>query len=208
MGRLLAVAALMSATLTLVTAMALRAADATLAVVAVAALVVLLTWYAQLHSTDEHSAAGLVSPASAVALAAVGRRPWATLLPAVVAHVVGGVVGGLAALGLDDRLGDTLVFAEPGLVLAGVGAAVVGVIGAWATLAVDGRGPEALSAVPVAVGGAVLPIGLLAVFQPAVVMGLATASLVPWDVALVAAAAALVASAIGAYAVSALVPTE
>lgn len=208
MGRLLAVAALMSATLTLVTAMALRAADATLAVVAVAALVVLLTWYAQLHSTDEHSAAGLVSPASAVALAVVGRRPWATLLPAVVAHVVGGVVGGLAALGLDDRLGDTLVFAEPGLVLAGVGAAVVGVIGAWATLAVDGRGPEALSAVPVAVGGAVLPIGLLAVFQPAVVMGLATASLVPWDVALVAAAAALVASAIGAYAVSALVPTE
>jgi hypothetical protein len=195
MGRLLAVAVLMSATLTLVTAMALRAADATLAVVAVAALVVLLTWYAQLHSTDEHAAAGLVSPASAVALA-------------VVAHVVGGVVGGLAALVLDDRLGETLVFAEPGLALAGIGAAVVGVVGAWTTLAVDGRGPEALSAVPVAVGGAVLPIGLLAVFQPAVVVGLATANLVPWDVALVAATVALVASAVGAYAVSALVPAE
>jgi hypothetical protein len=208
MGRLLAIAVLMSATLTLVTAMALRAADATLAVVAIAALVVLLTWYAQLHSTDEHAAAGLVSPASAVALAVVGRRPWATLLPVVVAHVVGGVVGGLVALALDDRLGETLVFAEPGLALTGIGAAVVGVVGAWTTLAVDGRGPEALSAVPVAVGGAVLPIGLLAVFQPAVVVGLATASLVPWDVALVAAAVALVASAVGAYAVSVLVPVE
>lgn len=208
MGRLLVVATLMSATLTLVTAMALRAADATLAVVAVAALVVLLTWYAQLHSTEEHSGAGLANPASAVALAVVGRRPWATLLPALVAHLVGGVLGGLAALALDDRLGQTLVFADPSRVVAGVGAAVVGVLVAWTTLAVDGRGPEALSAVPVAVSGAVLPLGLLAAFQPAVVLGLATASLVPWDVALVAAAASLVASAVGAYAVSALVPAE
>jgi len=54
----------------------------------------------------------------------------------------------------------------------------------------------------------VLPLGLIVAFQPAAVIGLATADLVPWDVALVAAGAVLVASAIGAYAVSLLVPQE
>jgi hypothetical protein len=109
---------------------------------------------------------------------------------------------------LEDRLGDTLVFTDPSLALTAVGAAVVGLVGAWTTLSIDGGGPEALSSVPVLVGGAVLPLGLLAVFQPAVVIGLATAGLVPWDVTLVAAGTVLVASAAGAYTVSALVPAE
>ncbi|MCW2768836.1 MAG: hypothetical protein JWR27_269 [Aeromicrobium sp.] len=208
MGRLLVIAASMSAMITFVSAMALRAADATLAVVAVAALVVLLSWYAQLHATDVRSSVELANPAAAVTLAVVGRRPWATLLPTVVAHVVGGVLGGLLALVLEDRLGDTLVFTDPSLALTAVGAAVVGLVGAWTTLSIDGGGPEALSSVPVLVGGAVLPLGLLAVFQPAVVIGLATAGLVPWDVTLVAAGTVLVASAAGAYTVSALVPAE
>ena len=200
--------ALFSALLTLTAAMALRAADATIAVAGVAAVAVLFTWYAQLHSTEERGTLGLANPASAITLAVVGRRPWATLLPVLAAHTIGAVVGGLAALGLDDRLGNTLVFTQPGLVVTAVGAALVGLIGAWATLSVDGGGHEALSAVPVVVGGAVLPFGLIAAFQPAAVIGLATADLVPWDVALVAAGAVLVASAIGAYAVSLLVPQE
>ena len=208
MGRLLVIPVLTSALLTFVAAMALRAADATLAVVAVAAVAALFAWYAQLHSTEDQSAAGLVNPAAALTLAVVGRRPWSTLLPAVAAHVVGAVLGGFAALGLEDRLGDTLVFTDPGLVLAGTGAAVVGLVGAWATLAVDAGGPEATSAVPALVGGAVLPLGLLVVFHPAAVIGLATAGLVPWDVALVATASTLLASVVGAYAVSLLVPAE
>lgn len=206
--RLLSVGALLSALLTLVSALALRAADATIAVAAVAAVAVLFTWYAQLHSNDEASALGLANPASVLTLAVVGRRPWATILPALAAHTVGAVIGGLAALGLDDRLGDTLVFTQPGLVVAAVGAALVGVLGAWATLSVDGGGPEALASVPAIVGGAVLPLGLLTVFHPAAVIGLATAGLVPWDVALVAAGTLLVASVVGAYAVSVLVPHE
>ncbi|KRC63981.1 hypothetical protein ASE12_03935 [Aeromicrobium sp. Root236] len=206
--RLLTMAAVLSALITLVSALALRAADATLAVAAVAAVAVLFTWYAQLHSTDERSALGLANPAAVLTLAVVGRRPWATILPALAAHTVGAVLGGLAALGLDDRLGDTLVFTQPGLVVAAVGAAVVGLIGAWTTLSVDGGGPEALSGIPAIVGGAVLPLGLLAVFQPAAVIGLATADLVPWDVALVAAGTTLLASIVGAYAVTALVPHE
>ena len=206
--RLLTMGALLSALLTLVAAMALRAADATIAVAAVAAVAVLFTWYAQLHSSDERSTLGLANPAAVLTLAVVGRRPWATILPALAAHTVGGVLGGLVALALDDRLGDTLVFTQPGLVVAAVGAALVGLIGAWATLSVDGGGPDALAGVPAIVGGAVLPLGLLAVFHPAAVIGLATAGLVPWDVALVAAGTTLVASIVGAYAVTLLVPQE
>ncbi|MRJ77112.1 hypothetical protein GEV29_11215 [Aeromicrobium sp. SMF47] len=208
MGRPLSIAALTSAIITIVSALALRAAEATLAVAAVAGVAVLLTWYAQLHATEDSGAGGLVNPASAVALAVVGRGPWSTLLPAVAAHAVGAVLGGLVALALDDRLGDTLVFADPDLVVAGIGAAVVGLVAAWATLSIDGGGPEGLAAVPAVLGGAVLPLGLLAVFHPAAVIGLATAGIVPWDAALVAAGATLLAAAAGAYAVSVLVPAE
>ena len=200
--------ALFSALLTLTAAMALRAADATLAVAAVAAVAVLFTWYAQLHSTEDRGTLGLANPASALTLAVVGRRPWGTLLPVLAAHTIGAVLGGLAALGLEDRLGDTLVFTQPGLVVTAVGATLVGLLSAWATLSVDGGGHEAVSAVPVIVGAAVLPLGLLAAYQPAAVIGLATAGLVPWDVALVAAGVVLAASAVGAYAVSFLVPQE
>lgn len=208
MSRNLSAAALLTALMTLVAAMALRAADATLAVAAVAALAVLFTWYANLSSTAEQSSIGLVNPAAAVALAIVGRQPWSTFLPGLAAHLVGAVVGGLIALALDDRLGDTLVFADPSLALAAVGAGVAGLIVAWSTLSIDGGGPEALAVVPVVVGGATVPLGLLTVFHPAAVIGLATAGLVPWDAALVAAGVALVAAAIGGYAVALLVPDE
>ena len=208
MGRQLTAATLMSAVTTLVTAMALRAADATLAVVAVAALAVLLGWYAQLHSSDEQSGLGLANPAAVTTLAVVGRRPWSTVLPVVAAHVVGAVLAGLAALALEDRLGDTLVFGTPGLVLAGVGAGLVGLVGAWATLAADAGASEALLAVPVLVGGALLPLGLLVAFQPAAVLGFATAGILPWDVALTAAGGTVLGSAVGAFAVSVLVSNE
>jgi glycerol uptake facilitator-like aquaporin len=206
MGRRLVVAGLMSALTTLVAAMALRAAEATLAIVAVAAVAGVFAWYAQLHSTDDESGLGLSNPAAAVTLAVVGRRPWSTLLPEIAAHVVGAVTGGLAAMSLEDQLGDTLVFASPSLVLAALGAAVVGLFGAWTTLAIDAGAPEASAAVPVLVGGAALPLGLLTAFQPAAAVGLATAGILPWDVALVAAGAALVGAAVGAYCVSLLVP--
>ncbi|MET0820776.1 MAG: hypothetical protein ABWY58_07410 [Aeromicrobium sp.] len=206
MGRRLVAAALMSALTTLIAAMALRAAEATLAIIAVAAVAGLFTWYAQLHSSEEESALGLASPAASATLAVVGRRPWSTLLPEVAAHLVGAVLAGLAAMGLEDRLGDTLVFSTPGLVLTGVGAAVVGLLGAWTTLAIDAGGPEAVAVVPVLAGGAMLPLGLLTAFQPAASLGLATAGILPWDVALVAAGAVVAGAVVGAYAVSLLVP--
>lgn len=208
MARSLSLAVLLSALTTLVAAMALRAADATLAVAAVAAVAVLFTWYARLHSTPEQSSIGLSNPAATLALGVVGRRSWVTVLPDVAAHVVGAVGAGLLALALDDQLGDTLVFTDPSLTLTAVGAALVGLVGAWTTLSVDGGGPEALAAVPAVVGGAILPLGLLAVFHPAAVLGLATAGLVPWDVALFAAGATLLGAVVGAFAATAIVPAD
>ena len=203
--RPLTTGALTSAILTFVTALALRATDATIAVAAVAVAVILLSWYAQLGSDDDVSTLDTTNPAVATTLAVVGRRPWGTILPCYAAHVVGAVIGGFGALALDSRLPEPLVYDASGLVVAGVGGAVVGLIGAWATLAVDGGGPIALSAAPVAVAGA-LPLGLLGAFSPAVVIGLATAELLPWSAAGCAAAAALLASAVGAWAASVLVP--
>lgn len=205
--RLLALSSAMSALLTIITVVALHADDAVLAVAAVAATAVLLTWYAHLHTTEERSSIGLVNPAGAVALAAVGRRDWSTLLPVVVAHVVGGVAGGALGKLLDDRLGTPLVFDADDLVVAGVGAALVGLVGAWTTLALDGGAADGLAALPVAIGGA-LPIGLVASFSPAVTIGLGVTGLLEWDVVAVAAGACLVASAVAGWAVGFLLPTE
>lgn len=205
--RPLTTGALTSAVLTFVTALALRAADATVAVAAVAVAVILFSWYAQLGSDDDASTLDTTNPAVATTLAVVGRRSWGTILPCYAAHVVGAVIGGFGALALDSRLPEPLAYDASGLVVAGVGGAAVGLIGAWATLAVDGGGPVALSAAPVAIAGA-LPLGLIGSFSPAVVIGLATAELLPWGAAGCAAGAALLASALGAWLASALVPAS
>jgi|GEM_PF-4921706 len=206
MMRVLGTGALTSAVLTFVTALALHGTDAAVAVLAVAAVVVLLSWYAQLSSEDEQAGLDVVSPAFATTLAAVGRRPWATILPCYAAHAVGAVIGGLGALALDSSLPAPLLYDSDSLVVAGAGGAIVGLVGAWATLAADGGGPVALTAVPVALGGA-LPVVFVGAFSPAVLLGLATAELISWPAAAVAAGAALAAAAIGAWLVAALVPS-
>ncbi len=205
--RLLSLSAVMSALLTVVAAGSLRASDPTLAVLAVAAVTVLLTWYARLHADGARPFLALVNPASATTLAAVGRQSWTGVLPVYTAHVVGAVLGGLAALALGDRWGDPLIFDADDLVVAGVGTALVGLIAAWATLAVDASGPDALSAVPVVVAGALLPLGLLGAFSPTLVLGLATADLLSWDVALAAAGSGVLASAVGGWIVGLLLPS-
>ena len=108
--RPLSVALVLAAVTTFVAALALRAPDATIAVLAVGAIAVVITWLAGLHSTEEESGLALTSPAAALALALVGRANRAAVLPLIAAQVVGAVIGGLAANGLNSRLGDTLVF--------------------------------------------------------------------------------------------------
>jgi hypothetical protein len=200
--RSLTVAALLAAITTFVAALALRAPDATLAVLAVAAVTVLTTWLAALHTTEEESGIALTSPAAAVTLTLVGRRSPTFLLPLIAAQVLGAVLGGLAALGLDDSLGGSLVWSEPTRVVSGVVVAVLAILAAWVLLAIDGGEHAAWAAVPPVLAGASLGVGLAVALNPAAVLGLATAGLVSWTIAGIAAGAGLVASAIGAYAIT------
>jgi hypothetical protein len=206
--RSLTVAALLAAITTFVAALALRAPDATLAVLAVAAVVVLTTWIAALHTTEDESGIALTSPAAAVTLTLVGRRSPTFLLPLIAAQVVGAILGGLAALGLDDRLGGSLVWSEPTRVVTGVVITVLAILAAWVLLAIDGGEHAAWAAVPPVLAGASLGVGLAVALNPAAVLGLATAGLVPWSIAGIAAGAGLIASAIGAYAITLVTPPE
>jgi hypothetical protein len=206
--RSLTVAALLAAITTFVAALALRAPDATLAVLAVAAVGVLTTWVATLHTTEEESGLALSSPAAAVTLSLVGRRSAGFLLPIIAAQVVGAVLGGLAALGLDDRLGGSLVWSEPTRVVAGVVVAVLAILAAWVHLAIDGGEHAAWAAVPPVIAGASFGVGLAVALNPAAVLGLATAGLLSWTTAGIIAGAGIVASAVGAFAITLVTPAE
>lgn len=206
--RKLVAAALFAALTTFVVALSLRAPDATVALLAVAGITVLVTWFAAQHSTEDESGLALANPASAVALALIGRSPSATILPLIAAQAVGAVVGGFAALGLEGQLGDTLIWTEPKLITTAVVVGVVGIIATWLLFAIDAQISEAYAAIPPVVTGAALPLSLGAALNPAVILGLATADLVAWDVAAVAAAAGLVAAVVGAYTISVISPTE
>ena len=112
------------------------------------------------------------------------------------------MLGGLAALGLDDRLGGSLVWAEPTRVVTGVVVAVLAILAAWVLLAIDGGEHAAWAAVPPVLAGASLGVGLAVALNPAAVLGLATAGLLSWTTAGIAAGAGLIASAVGAYAIT------
>lgn len=206
--RTLSVAAILAALTTFVVALALRAPDATVAVLAVAAFTVFVTWLCRLHSTEEESGLALSSPAAVVALALAGRRKTATILPLIAAQTVGAVAGGFVALGLESRLGETLVFTQPGRLVTGVVIGVLAIIGAWVLFAVDGEVHEAYAAVPPILTGASLPLGLVGALNPATIVGVATAGLVPWDIALVAAGVALAGAAVGAFTMALVTPPE
>jgi len=206
--RKLGAAALFAALTTFVVALSLRAPDATVALLAVAGITVLVTWFAGQHSTEEESGLALANPASAVALTLVRRSNGATILPLIAAQVVGAVIGGLAALGLGGQLGDTLIWSEPRLLATGIAVGVIGILATWLLFAIDTQISEGFAAIPPLLTGASLPLSLGSALNPAVILGLATADLISWDVALVAATAALVAAVIGAYTINVISPAE
>lgn len=192
---------------TLSAGLALRAGDTLTAVIAVAATVALLAWFAGLHGTDEESGLPLLSSAAAVGLTLTGRRSLATLLPLVVAQVVGSVLAGLALLALATvETGGTLVWDTPALPWLAAAGVLVGLVTSWAVLAVDGGEPAGWLVVPTVLAGATLNVVLVAAVLPAALVGLATAGLVAWVPALVSAGTVLVGSAAGVYVVALLVP--
>ena len=206
--RKLVAAALFAALSTFVVALSLRAPDATVALLAVAGITVLVTWLAGQHSTEEESGLALANPASAVALTLVGRSSSATILPLIAAQLIGAVVGGFAALGLESKLGQTLIWSEPRLLATGIAVGVLGILATWLLFAIDSQLSEAYAAIPPLLAGASLPLSLGSALNPSVMLGLATADLISWEVALVAASAGLVAAVIGAYTINVISPTD
>lgn len=202
----LAVAAVTAALTTAVAAWGLRATDPATAVAAVAVVFVASAWLARFHDTASGSGLGLTGPAPLVALALVGRSPVATALPVVAAQVVGAVAVG-AAVGALDLPGGALVWDQPTLLTAGVLGVLVGLVGAWSTLAAD-AGPVAWAAATPVTAGALLGVGLAAAAHPAAVVGLAVAGALDWPVALVSAVAVLAGAAIGTFVVSWVSPHD
>ena len=204
--RPLSTAFVLAAVVTFVAGAGLRAADATQAVLAVAA-VTALSWLVASWSTDDETAGpSLASPTALVALLLVGRAPRRTAFAVFTAQVVGAVVGGLGLLALDSE--GTLVWADPSLAAAASLAAVVGLVGGWATLAVEGGQPLGWSAAAPLVAGAALGPALAVTAAAGPLVGLGVAGLVPWDVALVSAAAALVGTVVAVFATSIVSPAS
>ncbi|MEG9226210.1 hypothetical protein [Aeromicrobium sp. Sec7.5] len=204
--RTLTSAALHGAIITLAAIAALRGTDPVLTVAVVALVVVLLTWFAALAGDEDASRVDATGTLAGLTLAIVGRSPWGNLLPVLAVQAVVAVAIGGAANALADQLGPTLVIGEPSMAAAAIAAALAGLTLAWVVLAIDGAAPAALAGVPAVVAGGVGPIALVVVFHPAATLGLATAGLLPWDVAAIALAASGVGTVIGAYAVSTLLP--
>ncbi|MCK5891190.1 hypothetical protein [Aeromicrobium sp.] len=204
--RTLTSAALHGAIVVLAALAALRASDPVLTVAVVALVAVLMTWFAALPAEDDASRIGETGTLAGLTLAIVGRSPWGNLLPVLAVQAVVAVAIGAAANALADQLGPTLVIGEPSLAVAAIAATLAGLTAAWVTLAIDGTAPVALAGVPAVVAGGTGPIALVVVFHPAATLGLATAGLLPWDVAAVAVAASTAAAVIGTYAISALLP--
>lgn len=201
-------AATFAAVTTFVVAISLRAASATLAILAVAAITGLITWFAGQHSTEDNSGLALANPASTVALTVVGRSNAALVLPLIASQVVGALLGGLAALGLDPVLGDALIWPQPDLIATAIVVLVLGIVATWLLFVIDAQISEWFAAVPPLLAGAALPLSLGSALNPSVVVGLATAGLLPWDVASVAAGAGLVAAVAGAYTIALISPAE
>ena len=201
-------AAFFAALTTFVVAISLRAPDATLAIVAVAAITVVVTWMSVQHSTEEDSGLALVNPASTVALTLVGRSGTSIVLPLIASQLVGAILGGLAALGLDSWLGDTLTWPTPDPIATGVIVGVLGIVATWLLFAIDTQISEAYAALPPLLAGAALPLSLGSALNPAVMVGLATAGLLPWTVAGVAAVAGMLAAVVGAYTIHWISPAE
>lgn len=193
-------AAVLSAALASVAALALRAPDPVLSVAALAAATSLVAWLAAQGSTHETSGLAAANPAWTLTAAVQQRLAWGQLLPLWAAQAVGGVAAGFGVDAVDGGLADTLTWSTPGyLAVIGV-TAVVGLLSGWAVILCDARGAEPVLGLPVLVLGGILPMNLCAAMSPAALLALGVAGLVSWPVAVaaVAASATLAGTAAGA----------
>lgn len=204
--RLLILAGLWSFVLTLGAALALGGDSAVIAVVALAALVATITWFAAQYSDDDLAGATTTGTGATVALTIAGRSPGTLFVPLIAAQAVGAVLaGGLVRLA-SDSLPTTLAWTEPGLAAAAVGGLLVGVLCGWVIVFVDGYLNDGVSSVTVLLGGGLISIGYALAFQPMALMGLAVADITQWSTSLAAGGGVLFGAVVAGISVGLLVP--
>src|SRR5699024_4511393 len=135
--RRLFVAAVASALATFIGALSVHASGVVLAVAAVAGVTVFVAWLCALHGTDDESGLALANPAWALGLTITGRVAPVNLIPLIAAQVVGAVIAGVAALAMQSRLPDAIVWAQPSLLMVAVIGVILGIIGIWILFAID-----------------------------------------------------------------------
>lgn len=192
-------AALLTASVTVVAGLALRAPDAATGVIGFAAATVLAAWLSGQLSTDDEAGLALGNPAWALALSVRGRCARTQVLPLWAAQVVAAVVVGLALDAGSGALPDAMTWPSLGLPAAAAIAGVLAVPATWVLVLADAYGNEAVAGAPVLVTAATLPLNLVGALNPAVVVGLAVAGFVDWPLAGVTVVTVLLGSALGAY---------
>lgn len=197
--RAITLATVWSFLMTLVAAVALRADSIVLALAAMASFAAIVAWFTAQHSSEDVSGLAQTGSAAAVSLTLARRHPFSLLLPIVTGQLVGAIIAGFAVSQLNDELGPVLGWFDPSLASVIIGATLIGLIGGWLILFIDGYLNEGLAAFPVLLGGGLLPIGYALAFQPAVLIGLATANITEWSTSLIAGGCVLAAAAIAGF---------
>lgn len=199
-------AALLTASVTAVAGLALRAPDAATGVIGLAAVTAMAAWLSGQFSTDDEAGLVLSNPAWALALSLRGRYGLTNILPLWAAQVVAAVVVGLALDAGSTALADAMSWPSLGLLAAAVIAGLIVIPATWVLVLADAYGNEAAAGVPVLVTAAALPLNLLGALNPAVVLGLAVAGFIDWPLATVTVITVLSGAVVGAYSSRLFVP--
>lgn len=208
MIRRLILAGIISALTTFVGALSVRASGVVLAVGCVAAVTVLATWLCSLHSTDEESGLALANPAWALGLTLTRRFNAAFLIPVAAAQIIGAVIAGAAALGLQTSLPDQMIWSHPSYTAAVAIAIVLGILGIWILFGIDQQLGEPYAAIGPLLAGGVLPVGLASVLNPAVMLGMAIAGIINWPVSVLVICAVFAGTIAGTLLGPAISPPE
>jgi glycerol uptake facilitator-like aquaporin len=171
-------AGLASGLVAAVAVLSVRAQDAALAGLGLAATIGLLA----ILTRATPATVGSVDPAWTLALLLRGRIRPADLLPTWAAQAVGAVAAGALAGWIVDDLRQWSIIDQPEVVPAAIVVALVALAGAWtATAAATDRAPVAACGLPAVGAAAALPPTFAAAANPAALFALGVSGVAEWE---------------------------